>query len=70
LHFSLAGKTVFVKFFVVDGLKNSRVIIGLRTMKRLGVQFDLQRDCLIINNIVVPFESRVVPATTVLHAGN
>jgi len=40
LHFSLAGRTILVKFFVVDGLKNSQVIVGLRTMKRLGIKFD------------------------------
>jgi len=70
LHFSLAGKTTLLKFFVVDELNNSQVILGLRTMKRLGIKFDFERDCLIMNNIVVPFESNVIPSTTVHHPGN
>lgn len=70
LHLSLAGKTTVVKFFVVEGLNTSQVIIGLRTMKRLGMKFDFEKDCVIINNIVVPFEASVIPSTTVHNAGN
>ena len=70
LHFSLGGITMLVKFLVVDGLKNCQAIIGLRTMKKLGIQFDFKRDCIILNDIMIPFDSHVSPATTVRRVGN
>jgi hypothetical protein len=70
LNFSLAGLTSMVKFYVVDGLRSFQTIIGLRTMKKLGIQFNFQRDCIILNNIEIPFESKVIPATTIQQKGN
>jgi hypothetical protein len=70
LHFSLGGITTLVKFLVVDGLRNCQAIVGLRTMKKLGIQFDFKNDCVILNDIIIPFESYVSPATTVQREGN
>ncbi len=70
LHFSLGGITTLVKFLVVDGLRNCQAILGLRTMKKLGIQFDFQKDSIILDDIIIPFESHVSPATTVRRVGN
>lgn len=70
LNFSLAGLTSAVRFYIVDGLRNFQSIIGLRTMKRLGIQFNFQRDCVVLNNIEIPFEFKTIPATTVVPKGN
>lgn len=70
LHFSLGGITTLVKFLVVDGLRNCQAILGLRTMKKLRIQFDFQKDSIVVEDIIIPFESHVSPATTVRRVGN
>ena len=70
LTFSLAGTTVPMKFVVVTSLHNVDCIIGLRSMKRLGMQFDFEQDNLTMNNIIIPFESVVYPSTTIPDLGN
>ena len=70
LNFSLAGVTSVMNFYVVDGLCNFQAIVGLRSMKKLGIHFDFSKDCVLVNNIVVPFEAKVSPATTIKHEGN
>jgi hypothetical protein len=70
LTFSLAGTTVPMKFIIVNGLPNVDCIIGLRSMKRLGVQFDFDQDAIILNKIIIPFESVVHPSTTIPDLGN
>ena len=70
LHFSLAGMTILMKFFIVEGLRNCQAIVGLRAMKKMGIRFDFGNDCVILNDIIIPFESHVSPATTVRREGN
>ena len=70
LNFSLAGVSSLMNFYVVDGLRNCQAIMGLRSMKKLGINFDFANDCVLVNNIVVPFEAKVSPATTVHKEGN
>ena len=70
LTFFLAGTIVPMRFIIVNDLRNVGCIIGLRSMKRLGVQFDFQRDNIILNKINIPFESVVHPSTTMPDWGN
>jgi hypothetical protein len=69
LKFSLAGVTSAMNFYVVNGLHNCQAIIGLRSMKKMGIHFDFGNDCVLLNNIAIPFEAKVTPATTI-HEGN
>ena len=70
LAFSLGGTTVPMKFIIVSDLQNVDCIVGLRAMKKLGVTFDFGQDNLILNKIVIPFESVVFPSTTIPELGN
>lgn len=70
LIFSLGGTTVRMKFIIVSDLHNVDCIIGLRAMKKLGVTFDFGKDNLILNGIIIPFESVVFPSTSIPDWGN
>lgn len=62
---SIAGTEQLVKFHVVEGLHQHGAIIGIRTMKRLGIEIRLDQDGTIVNGIFVPFVGKVKPCTTV-----
>ncbi len=70
LTFSLAGTTVPMKFIIVDGLHSVDCIIGLRAMKKLGVKFNFKGDNIVLNEIIIPFESVVYPSTSIPDLGN
>ena len=70
LKFGLAGVTVPMKFIIVSNLHSVDCIVGLRAMKKLGLQFNLSQDQIILNNIVIPFETVVKPSTSIPDLGN
>jgi hypothetical protein len=70
LKFDLAGVTVPMKFIVVNTLHSVDCIVGLRAMKKLGLKFNFSQDQIILNNIVVPFETVVNPSTSIPDLGN
>ena len=70
LTFSLTGTTVPMKFIIVDGLHSVDCIIGLRAMKKLGVKFNFKGDNIVLNEIIIPFESVIYPSTSIPDLGN
>lgn len=65
LPIEIGGIKATQKFSVVNDLF-PKVIIGIRTMKTMGIRIDATSDCIYMgNNVQVPFISRVVPETRV-----
>jgi predicted aspartyl protease len=65
LSFDIGGVRTTQKFTVVNDLF-PKIIIGIRTMKTMGIQIDTSSDCIYMgNNVQVPFISRVTPDSRV-----
>lgn len=69
LPFSIGSVRTEIKCYVVNDLSVD-AIIGLRTMKRLGLRLALDQDCVFCNNIAIPFESIINQSTTVINEEN
>ena len=65
LSLDIGGVRIAQKFTVVDNLF-PKIIIGIRTMKAMGIRIDAATDCIYMgNNVKVPFISRVVPQSRI-----
>lgn len=67
IPFSIGGKSELTKFFVVENLGSQQCILGLRSLKKLDIRFSFKNDCVFINNIAIPFHSKISTPTTVYH---
>ena len=53
-----------LQFLVVD-LPQVAAIVGVRSMKRLGIELKLERNGAMVDQVFVPFISRVSTCTTI-----
>ena len=71
IPFSIGGSSNMLRFLVVSGLsRDYTAIIGLRSMKSLGLKLSLKNDCVYWRNILIPFESIINPETIGLFSKN
>lgn len=63
IPFGLAGMRTNIRFYVVDNLAQE-CILGVRTMKRLGLNICLNQDCCYWKNIAIPFEQKISSETS------
>ena len=66
----LPGCVTEENFVVVDNNNMKTAIIGVRSMKKLGINMDLKNSRCIMNGTYLPFSSSVEKATTYKHQGN
>jgi predicted aspartyl protease len=63
LNFEVGGNISQEKFLIVNNLKNNKCIIGIRTMKKIGLELNITKECASINHISIPLISKINAAT-------
>ena len=65
LNLGLAACETKIRFFVVENLCDS-AIIGVKSLKRLGIKICLNNDCCYFNNVLIPFEKKIAHDTSIM----
>jgi hypothetical protein len=65
LPIEIAGSESWEKFIVINSMRNYNVIVGVRTMKKIGIEVCLKKDCVVVNGSQIKLEGQIDAATMV-----